>query len=202
MPGERREDELPEGYRQAGPVPYTGNPSYWQPPGNPQAPAPGGAPPPYPFQYNPSPPPPMPGVPTAAPVPRRSRRGPWIALIVLAVLLLAAIPTFFVVRYVTRSTPDRTLDTFCAALQQQDYQAAFDQFSTTLQRSFPEAALASALSQDKVVACTHGTTGDSGNSVTNSLQLVHASKGVNDDVVTLVKDSNDDWKIDDIYKKT
>jgi len=133
---------------------------------------------------------------------QRSRKGRWITLSILAVLLLAAVASFFVMRYVSRSTPDKTLDAFCNDLQQADYRSAYDQFSAKLQRTVSEAAFAAALSQDRVIVCTHGTTGDSASSVTNDLKLVHASKGINNDIVALTKDSNNDWKIDDIYKQT
>jgi flagellar basal body-associated protein FliL len=135
-------------------------------------------------------------------VQKRSGQGRWITISILAVLLIAAVASFFVIRYVSRSTPDKTLDAFCNALQQADYRSAYDQFSIKLQHTVSEAAFATALSQDKVTACTHGTTGDSANSVTNDLKLVHASKGINNDIVTLTKDSNNDWKIDDIYRQT
>ena len=130
------------------------------------------------------------------------RRGRWIIVGMLVVLLLVSIPSFFIVSYITRSTPDKTLDAFCNALQQEDYQSAYAQFSTRLQRTISEAAFAAVFSRDKVSACTHGTSDDTGNSVTNNMKLVHASKGVNNDIVTLTKDSNENWKIDDIYRQT
>ncbi len=147
-------------------------------------------------------PPPMPFAPSAPPVRRRSRAGIWILISVLIVLVLAAVASFFVISYVNRSTPDRTLDAFCSALQQADYSSAYDQFSARLQQTISEAAFAAAFTQDSVTACTHGTTGDSGNSVTNNLKLVHASKGINNDIVTLTRDSNGEWKIDDIFRQT
>ena len=132
---------------------------------------------------------------------REERRGRWIIMGILVALLLLSIPTFFLVRYIARSTPDKTLDAFCHALQQEDYQSAYAQFSTRLQRTISEAAFATIFSRDKVNVCTHGTSDDVGNSVTNNMKLVHASKGVNNDIVTLTKDSSDNWKIDDIYRQ-
>lgn len=116
------------------------------------------------------------------------------------IVLAIAISSFFLIGYLTRSTPDKTLDAFCNAVLQGDYQTAYDQFSTQLQHRISEPAFA-ALFQDKVTACTHGSTGDSGKSVTNYLTLVHASKGKNSDIVILTKDSNSNWKIDDIFKQ-
>src|SRR5713101_6963150 len=199
MPEELQGDELSQGYGSPKPIPYVPYASSPQLPGVPSYTGSGEA--------NAVPPvlasPPQASIVSGgSSVQKRSRQGRWITISILAVLLLAAIASFFVIRYVSRSTPDKTLDVFCNALQQADYQSAYDQFSAKLQHTVSEAAFAAALSQDKVTACTHGTTGDSANSVTNDLKLVHASKGINNDIVTLTKDSNSDWKIDDIYRQT
>jgi hypothetical protein len=179
--------ELPEGY---GPARYI--PSSYESFG-----------PPWP-QPRPQPPPlpPYPQYTVMPPPPKRRRRGRWIVVALLVVLLVVSVPTFFLVRYITRSTPNKTLDAFCTAVQQGDYQSAYDQFSTRLQQTVSEARFASVLSKDKVNACMHGTTDDTGTSVTNTMKLVHVSKGVNNDIVTLIKDSNGTWKIDDISRQT
>jgi len=202
MPEELQGDELSQGYGSPKPIPYVPYASSQQLPGVPSYTGSGEAnafPPVPPVRSSP---PQASIVSGGSSVQKRSRQGRWITISILAVLLLAAVASFFVIRYVSRSTPDKTLDAFCNALQQADYRSAFDQFSAKLQHTVSEAAFAAALSQDKVTACTHGTTGDSAESVTNDLKLVHASKGINNDVVTLTKDSNSDWKIDDIYRQT
>jgi hypothetical protein len=133
-------------------------------------------------------------------VQKKSWRKRWITITLLTVFVFASVASFLVIRYINRSTPDKTLDTFCNALQHADYQSAYNQFSAKLQQTISEAMFAATLSQDRVIACAHDTTGDPGNNVTNTLKLVHASKGINTDIVTLTKDSNNDWKIDDIYR--
>ena len=190
MPEELQGDELSEGYGSPMPIPYV---PYASSTGSGEAKA---LPPVL------SSPPQASIVSGGSFVQKRSRKGCWITLSVLTVLLLASVASFYVIRYVNRSTPDKTLDAFCNALQQADYRSAYDQFSANLQHTVSEAAFATTLSQDKVTTCAHGTTGDSANSVTNDLKLVHASKGINNDIVTLTQDSNNDWKIDDIYKQT
>jgi hypothetical protein len=202
MPEELQGDELSQGYGSPKPIPYVPYASSPQLPGGPSYTGSGEA-----NAFPPVPPvlasPPQASIVSGgSSVQKRGRQGRWITISILAVLLLAAVASFFVIRYVSRSTPDKTLDAFCNALQQADYQSAYDQFSVKLQHTVSEAAFAAAFSQDKVTACTHGTTGDSANSVTNDLKLVHVSKGINNDIVTLTKDSNDDWKIDDIYRQT
>jgi limonene-1,2-epoxide hydrolase len=131
-------------------------------------------------------------------VQRKRRRGPWIvALIVLLALVISA---FFVIRYINRSTPTRTLATFCNALRQQDYQTAYNQFSQNLQKTFSESTFASNFSSDRVTACSYTPTRSNGNSVTTSMRIVHGPAGVNNDVITLSADSNQVWKIDDFYR--
>ncbi len=201
MPEELQGDELSQGYGSPKPIPYVPYASSPQLPGVPSYTGSGEANALPPVPPVPSSPPQASIVSGGSSVQKRSWQGRWITISILAVLLIAAVASFFVIRYVNRSTPDKTLDAFCNALQQADYRSAYDQFSAKLQHTVSEAAFAAALSQDKVTACTHGTTGDSANSVTNDLQLVHASKGINNDVVTLTKDSNGDWKIDDIYRQ-
>ena len=175
MSDERQSWELPGGYRS--PSEYIPTNNYGNSP-----------------QYPPHP---------VVPPPTKNRRHRrWLTITFVAVLLIVAISTLFIVRYITRSTPDKTLDTFCDALQQGNYQSAYEQFSPRLQRTMPEAAFAAIFTGDKVNVCTHGTASDTGTSVINTIKLIHASRGVNDDSVTLTKDSNDTWKIDDIARQT
>ncbi len=196
---EERRDEVSEGYGLPEPVPYV---PYTSPPQHTDSPPPMESGerlflPPVPPVLPPS----MPA-PDSTPARRRGRRRLWIITSIIAALLLISITGLFVIRYTNRPTPGKTLDVFCNALQGEDYLSAYDQFSKKLQRTVSETMFASLLSQDKVIACTHGPTNDSGRSTTTGLKLVHASKGINNDVVTLSRDSNNDWKIDDIYRQT
>ena len=195
---EERRDEASEGYGLPEPVPYVPYTSPPQPTDSPPMesgerhflpPVPPVLPPSMPAQGS-------------TPARRRGRRRLWIITSIIAALLLISITGLFVIRYTNRPTPGKTLDVFCNALQGEDYLSAYDQFSKKLQRTVSETTFASILSQDKVIACTHGPTNDSGRSTTTSLKLVHASKGINNDDVTLSRDSYNDWKIDDIYRQT
>ena len=134
-----------------------------------------------------------------APGKRRSRL--WMLLgTIIVILLLSSAATFAVVSYINRSTPTKTLDAFCNALQREDYHTAYSQFSKQLQSKLDETVFADVISQDKVVSCTHGTANESGTSTTTSLKLVHTSKGINNDLVTLTKQDNKEWKIDDLQR--
>ena len=199
MSEERQGDEVSEGYGLPEPVPYI---PYASPPQYPDSlPSMGSdegnfflsAPPVLPSS------PPMLG---GTPAHRKSRHRLWITTSIIAVLLLVSVTCLFVIRYVNRPTPNKTLDVFCNALQHEDYPSAYDQFSKKMQRTVSETTFATLLSRDKVIVCTHGIPNDSGSSATTGLKLVHVSKGINNDVVTLTRDSNDDWKIDGVYRQT
>ena len=119
-------------------------------------------------------------------------------LILLAVILVVIIAVGAAIAYLSRSTPMRTLDTFCSSLQHEDYQTAYNQLAPPLQEEIPEPVLASALAQDKIIGCTHGIATTSGNVVTTTLRLVHNSKGVNNDWVTLAENKDSVWQIADL----
>ncbi len=144
-------------------------------------------------------PPPLFPAPPATRDKKRPRRL-WITLGAL-LLVVVSVSTFALLSYFNRSTPTKTLDTFCNALQKEDYQTAYNQFSPSLQMRFNERDFAGALSPDKIAKCTHGEARESGTSITTSLQLVHSeSKGVNNDSVNLTKDGNNQWKINDLQR--
>lgn len=132
---------------------------------------------------------------------KRSRRGLWIALAsILVLLIVGTAGSFAYVSYLNRSTPNKTLDFFCNALQKQDYKAAYSQFTSQLQKQFSETDFAGILSSDKVVLCSHGTVGDAGDRATTNLTLKHDSQGINNDKVMLTKDADNVWKINDLQK--
>ncbi len=135
------------------------------------------------------------------PTPRKRRSRLWIILgSVVVLLLLSSAVTFAVVSYINRSTPTKTLDAFCTALQHEDYHTAYNQFSKQLQSKLDETVFADVLSQDKVVSCTHGVAAESGTSSTTNLKLVHTSQGINNDMVTLTKQTDNEWKINDLQR--
>lgn len=162
-------------------------------------------PPPPPGYQSPAagyPPPTISSVP-AHPEKNRTRQALWIALASVLVVAIVSAVSVFGITYLNRPTPTKTLDTFCKALQNEDYQTAFDQFSRTFQQnlasvSITEADFAAALGQDKIVSCTHGVAGESGTSTMTTLKLVHNSQVINNDTVTLTKDSSNNWKITDL----
>lgn len=139
------------------------------------------------------------GYDTAQPTNGRKQRfwGMLLLVIALLLLLVVAVGGYF---YLNRSTPEKTLQTFCAALKQNNYSEAYNQFSPSLQHTTNEQNFAAIFAQDKVTQCSYGATSEFAASTTTSLQLVHASQKKNSDFVTLVRDDSNIWRIADVYR--
>jgi serine/threonine protein kinase len=90
------------------------------------------------------------------------------------------------------SAPDTMLDKFCTDIQNKDYQDAYNQTSSHYQSSVQsESDFQNALSS--ATSCSHTQTTTSNNANTS---IVTFGGFVWDDQVTLIKDSNNNWKID------
>ena len=94
--------------------------------------------------------------------------------------------------------PYQTLDTFCNAVQQGDYQTAYDQLSLGYQQRLSKQQFATALSW--VSSCKHDFPIQSGDSATANMQLADSSGQTVNLKVFLIKDNNGDWKIDSLQK--
>ena len=140
--------------------------------------------------------------PPVAAIAGKKKRRRWLLIgIVTLILLIVAASTFALVSYLNRSTPTKTLDTFCAALQDGKYQTAYDQFTPTMQTNFTESQFATLLASDSVAKCSHGMASENGTSTTTDLHLYHkTSKGTNNDRVFVIKDAHSQWKINNIQK--
>src|SRR5579859_8203449 len=110
MSEEQRGEELSNGYGLPEPVPYV---PYTSPPRYTDFP------PSMEERHFLPPGPPVPPIPSPSmpmldwgrvPTRRKGRRGLWITISVVAALLIVAIASFFVIRYVDRPTPGKTLD--------------------------------------------------------------------------------------------
>lgn len=94
-----------------------------------------------------------------------------------------------------RSTQSLTLNTYCNALSQQDYQTAYDQFSTTFQhQSGTEAQFAAAATGSKIKGCTVSNVNDSAKIGTLIYSRGDGNKVSESD--TLINE-NGTWKIND-----
>lgn len=146
----------------------------------------------------------FPGYPAAAVQPqKRNRLGLWIALIVIVLLVVAVGVGGYV--YLNRSTPTRTLQTFCNALKASppDYQTAYNQFSARHNGRQSEQAFASSLQLSLnnpllggLKDCTVSNVQENGSTATGTVTF--SFNRVSQTLVfnfNLVNESNG-WKID------
>ncbi len=96
--------------------------------------------------------------------PKRSNRRLFIVLgsVVGGIVLLCIL--FGVIAAAVRSTPEKTLTTYCNALKSEDYQTAYNQFSRANQSQESEAQFAAAFSSThvKITGCSVSNTSDDG----------------------------------------
>jgi hypothetical protein len=123
---------------------------------------------------------------------RRDRRFIFMGLGLLIVLALAAVGY----SYFTRSTPEKTLDVYCNAIQGQDYQTAFNLLSPSLQGSETELEFAhTTQAGGKVSTCTHSPATTTSNLATANVTLVTSNGQSSSNIITLIMDSGSTWKI-------
>ncbi len=135
---------------------------------------------------------PIPGYMPIEQVRRRDRRFILIGLSLLVMLALA-IGGYF---YFTRSTPEKTLDAFCNAMQGQDYQTAYNQLSNSLQSNETELEFANTLrANGKINTCTHSSANATNNRATANVTLVTCSGQASSSSITLTADSGNIWKM-------
>ena len=127
-----------------------------------------------------------------APVAHRRRIWIWISLGIIVVLLLGGGAYY----YFSRSTPEKTLDAYCQALQAQNYLAAYDQLASSLQNTETEPQYA-ALSQasGKISTCTHSSASIIANTATAKLTLLSSAGQRYNGTITLLQDNSSNWKI-------
>lgn len=136
---------------------------------------------------------PLPGYVSIEQVRRRTRRLLiWIGLGLVAVIALAVGGYFLLF---ARSTPEKTLDTYCSALLRQDYLTAYNQLSPSLRSAETESQFASVVEeQGRLNSCIHGSASVNGSIASINLKMV-ASANQTNSVVTLVQDTGNNWKI-------
>jgi len=146
----------------------------------------------------------FPGYPATAVQPqKKSRLGLWIALIVIVLLVAAGGVGGYV--YLNRSTPTKTLQTFCNALKASppDYQTAYNQFSARQRAQASEQAFASNLQQafsnpilGGLKDCTVSNVQENGSTATGTATL--SFNNASRTVVFSFKliNESDGWKID------
>jgi hypothetical protein len=94
------------------------------------------------------------------------------------------------------STPAKTLDAFCNALNGKDYQTAYNQLSPGFQqRGGSESSFAQAFSY--VSTCSHSTPTQSSDAATADVTFIGGGRSAAGKAL-LIKDSNGNWKINDL----
>ena len=99
----------------------------------------------------------------------------------------------------TLPTPAKTLDAFCTALQNKDYQTAYNQLSDTAKSGYPETQFAKDFSVISTCVPDFPDTQTDQNA-TAIIIFANASGQTVKDKAFLIKDSNGDWKIDTIKR--
>src|ERR1700694_3950600 len=129
------------------------------------------------------------------------------ALISLGILLAVLVAGVALGAVLNRSTPDKTLDTFCSAFLANNGQLAYYQLSDKLQKQFGAQLFISAISSTKVTSCTHSPAVVNGSiakaTIIIGLAQTPTSPGSTGSAtsltsVTLVQDANGAWKIDNL----
>ena len=135
---------------------------------------------------------PIPGYMSIEQVRRRERRFILIGLGLLVVIALA-IGGYF---YFNRSTPEKTLDAFCTAMQGQDFQTAYNQLSNSLQSNETELDFANTLrANGKVDICTHSSTNTTNNKASANVTIVTTSGQSSSSNITLTTENGNNWKL-------
>lgn len=131
------------------------------------------------------------GGPVTPPVARRRKIWIWISLAIIVILLLGGVAYY----YFSRSTPEKTLDAYCQALQAQNYLAAYDQLAPSLRNTETEPQYA-AISQatGKISTCTHSSASIIADTSTANLTLISSAGQRYNGTITLLQD-NSTWKI-------
>lgn len=125
------------------------------------------------------------------------------ALISLGILVVVLVVGIALVITLNRSTPDKTLDTFCDAVLAGNGQLAYNQLSNKLQQQQGGQLFVGEISSLRVTMCTHTPAIVNGSTATANLTVVAAQTqqppgSNNTSVVTLVQDANGTWKIDNL----
>ncbi|HEX7737641.1 MAG TPA: FHA domain-containing protein [Ktedonobacteraceae bacterium] len=140
---------------------------------------------------------PQPGFGQPYPQKKKSRAGLWITLVVLLLLVGGGISGYI---YVNRSTPEKTLQAYCTALQNNDAQGIYNTLSSTLQANTDLNKIKTVLQLLDLAAgggftnCTSSNVTVNGNSASATVTLTATSGKSIGEPAQLV-DENGQWKI-------
>ena len=123
----------------------------------------------------------------------KSRRRYIIALALVVLVILAAVGTYV---YVNRSTPNKTLTTYCNALKAGDYQTAYNQLSSAAMNSITEANFAQEWQQSAgaIRSWTVNSLQEQGSTATAQLTFT-LTNGQTVPATIILINENGQWKV-------
>jgi len=134
------------------------------------------------------------------PTPKTSRASRWIALVIVLLLIIAGSAAYYY--FQVRSSPQKTLQAYCAAFESNDAQGLYNTLSTSSQAQTSVSKIQTTLRLFDLVTgggiktCTVDSTQETGSTATGTVTLVANTNHSGDTTLHLV-DENGTWKIDD-----
>jgi hypothetical protein len=152
--------------------------------------------------------PPRPGYPEPGgvpqpddiPMPGTSRASRWIALIIVLLLIIAGSTAYYY--FQVRSSPQKTLQAYCAAFENNDAQGLYNTFSASSQAQTSVSKIQTTLRLFDLVTdggirtCTVDDTQETGSTAIGTITLVANTNHSGDTTLHLI-DENGTWKIND-----
>ncbi len=152
---------------------------------------------------------PYPGYAPGAPAPasvqpqKKSRRTLWIVLGIVGAIMLFACAGCGILAYIGRSTPTRTLTTFCTDMQNANYQDAYQQLSTRVQNNTSQSNFTRVFSEaidlgGGLTSCTVSNVTESGSSGSGVITMQLKSAAQPSVFNTVLVNEGGTWKIDQL----
>ena len=116
--------------------------------------------------------------------------------VLLVSLVLLGVTAFSAFEYLNRSTPEKTLDNVCNALQNKDYRSMYEELSDKVQQLGSEKLIAENMSNVK--DCAYIISKESENMTSAKLTFISLSGQRINGTIILVKDNHSTWKIADL----
>lgn len=155
------------------------------------------------------------GSPQMSMSPSSNSSGCWIVptVIVSIILIFFIVFSGFVFTFISQvigsssfptnmpSSPDQVLNSYCQDIQSGAYQQAYDEYSTKLKSKVTSSQLTQMWADQHLDSCTHNSVVESTNAANTTLSTHDFfTKNITNYSVTLIRDGNNGWKIDNIQQ--
>lgn len=156
------------------------------------------------------------GSPQMSMSPSSNSSGCWIVptVIVSIILIFFIVFSGFVFTFISQvigsssfptnmpSSPDQVLNSYCQDIQSGAYQQAYDEYSTKLKSKVTSSQLTQMWADQHLDSCTHNSVVESTNAANTTLSTHDFfTKNITNYSVTLIRDGNNGWKIDNIQQQ-